>query len=59
MGNGMCNALGLVFGPQIAGKEAQLPDELLRRGFHLRFFCAGKFVERVGGQFGIIEIPYS
>ena len=55
-------AFRLVFRAQIAGKQAQFPNELLRlgrrrdRGFHRRFFRAGEFVERVGGQFGIIEI---
>ncbi len=55
-------ALGRVLGAQVAGEEAQLPNKLLRfgrsrdRGFHFRLFRAAQFVERVGGQFRIIEI---
>ena len=47
---------------QRAGERAQFPDELLRLGragdrrFHFRFFRTGKFIERVGGQFRIVEI---
>ncbi len=53
-------AFGRVFGPQVAGKEAQFPDELPRfngrrdRNFHLLLFRAAQFVERVGGQIRII-----
>ena len=55
---------GAIFRPEIAGKQANFPNELLRlgRGGDRRrdfsFLRAGELIERVGGQFGVISINF-